>query len=831
MAKIGFRSVWGMQMVLLSGLLATDALALERTFALQADGSVVPVAAPRGAKSLAFCNQNPSALLAWRETVTPSGRVPVAENVGTATQTIQVTLIAKCSPRPSNILFTYGDRQLGSAQLGLDYQSIETRTTAFDGVTQYFEPERPGTPMMFSAQIINDTEQEGDETIVLDIKGLREEFTDPQGGFTESSIGAGFDRFGFTILANDGPNQPPTIVSNGSTTTTGTNPVSVDLAPLVRDPEDDPLTFAIASPPSSTQGTATLSGSTLTFVPVRGFEGRVVIGINVSDGRNPPVRLDVEITVSNNPANRPPVATVPTFAAPESAGGEEVSFNLTPLFSDPDGDALTFDIATPPANGTARVVGTTVFYLPNDGFEGTDQFVVRARDAGGGIATLTITVGVTASLDAGDVEEDLDAALDALPGGGSELARAAVEAVADACGEADDGSNALNTCLALVDAAEVGNGAAVEAALENLAAEEVSAQSSVAVELVSQQKANVAARMAAVRGGSSGFDLAGLSMFAGNGALSLGLLQGLPGLNLAQSEATGATGDVRPSPWGFFVNGSIGGGDRDAGARESGFDFENYGITAGVDYRLNDHAFVGVALGYSASDVELDGDTGDLDTDGLGLTGYASWFGNGGWYADGSLGYFRNDYEQSRVIDLTSIGLTRELALSETDADQLVLTAGVGYEFARNGWLLSPEIRVEYADTDIDGFSENGDNVSGFLLSFPEQSIESLQISAGFQIARAISTASGVAQPFLRVDWFRETDNDGFTLIPRLRSDPSQPFAQILIDDPDRNFGSLSGGVSWVRAGGMQFYFSAFRNFAYEDLDQWALRAGARWEF
>ncbi len=623
-------------------------------------------------------------------------------------------------------------------------------------------------------------------------------------------------------------NQPP-ITTNGTAATMGVQPVTVNLATLVTDPENDALTFAVAVPPPAAQGTATLSGSSLTFTPTRGFQGNAVIGLTARDALNPAMPFTVTVTVTNNPLNRPPVAVTPSAAAPPSNGGAEVSIMLVPLFNDPDGDALTFAIATPPANGTARVVGSTAFYSPTANFEGSDQFVVRATDPSGLTTTVIITVGVSGNLDPAETADDLNDALDTI-GGGSEVARGAVAAVATACGAAGANSGALATCNALVDAADASNGAAVEDALENLAAEEISAQSNVATAIMSQQRANVAARMAAVRGGASGLSLAGLSMFAGNGALSLGMFG--QDFNAAQDEsAAGGNGDLRPSPWGVFVNGSIGGGNRDGGGTEAGFDFDNYGLTGGVDYRLNDQAFVGLALGYSAAEVDLDNASGELDTDGLGLTAYYSWYGTNGWYADGSLGYFRNDYEQLRVIDLTAIGLTIDRALSETDASQFVATLGIGYEFSRNGWLLTPEFRIEYAGTDIDGFEETGSNDSGFLLSFPDQSFQSLQYSGALQVARAISISSGVVQPFLRLDWYYESDNDGFTIIPRLRSDPTQPFAAIVIDDPDRNYGSISGGLSWVRPGGTQMYVSLFRTFAYDDLEQWVLRGGLRWEF
>lgn len=803
---------------------AGDALTREQSYAMQRDGNVVPISSMTASgKSQQYCQANPMTLFAWTETAAEPS-LSRAENAGAFALQFRVRLIAYCDPRPGNLSFTYGERpgDGGTATSGQDYAPFANQTATFLDVRQ-FDSNRDHPPSVFQISLIDDQQFEPTETLLLKFVTGRLDLQQG-GGFDINIAGSLVPIITLSIIDNDQPNQPPVAMS-GSTSTTGNTPVTVALLPLVADPEGDALTFAIATPPPASQGTVVLSGSNLVFTPVRGFEGTAPIGLTVRDAANPPVPFTVAVTVTGNPSNRPPTGMNGTA---QSSGGAEVSVALAPLFTDPDGDLLTFAIATPATNGVARIMGTSALYRPNANFEGSDQFTVRATDTAGNSATAIITVAVDANLDPVQTQATLNGALATLPGNGSAVAQAAVAPVASACGIADPGTGAIATCLALVGAAAApNNGAAVEDALENLAAEEVSAQSNVATSLMSQQKANVAARMASVRGGGSGFDVAGLSIFAGNSALSLGMMpQNLD----AVGDNTGAS-DVRPSPWGVFVNGSIGGGSRDGSARETGFDFDNYGVTAGVDYRLNDRAFVGLALGYSASQVDLDEGSGELDTDGLGLTAYYSWFGDNGLYLDGSLAYFRNDYEQVRVIDLTAIGLNRDTALSETEASQFVATFGIGYEFARDGWLLTPEFRIEYAGTDIDGFEETGSNDSGFLLSFPEQSFQSLQYSGALQVARAFSTASGIVQPFVRLDWYYESDNDGFTLIPRLRSNPTQPFAAIVIDDPDRNFGSFSGGLSWVRPGGTQFYLSVFRTFAYDDLEQWVLRGGLRWEF
>ncbi len=78
-----------------------------------------------------------------------------------------------------------------------------------------------------------------------------------------------------------------------------------------------------------------------------------------------------------------------------------ISIGVDPVVTDPDaGDTHTFSIETPPANGTAQVVGNQLVYTPNSNFYGTDSFTFRATDAGGLFVVGTATVRVTARNDA-----------------------------------------------------------------------------------------------------------------------------------------------------------------------------------------------------------------------------------------------------------------------------------------------------------------------------------------------------------------------------------------------------------------------------------------------
>ncbi len=101
-------------------------------------------------------------------------------------------------------------------------------------------------------------------------------------------------------------------------------------------------------------------------------------------------RLDVV-----NLEGSPPTADPQTVATDEDT---PLTINLTG--SDPDGDALTFSVASGPANGSLGPImstgptSATVDYTPNADFNGPDSFDFLVDDSFGGIATATVSITV-----------------------------------------------------------------------------------------------------------------------------------------------------------------------------------------------------------------------------------------------------------------------------------------------------------------------------------------------------------------------------------------------------------------------------------------------------
>ncbi|QSQ15212.1 Ig-like domain-containing protein [Myxococcus landrumensis] len=88
--------------------------------------------------------------------------------------------------------------------------------------------------------------------------------------------------------------------------------------------------------------------------------------------------------------NQRPVATSQSAQLPE-----DTPLALTLLASDPDQDALTFTLVTPPRHGTLSGTGAQLTYTPESGFHGADSFSYRASDVSMTSEAATVSLTIT----------------------------------------------------------------------------------------------------------------------------------------------------------------------------------------------------------------------------------------------------------------------------------------------------------------------------------------------------------------------------------------------------------------------------------------------------
>ena len=207
----------------------------------------------------------------------------------------------------------------------------------------------------------------------------------------------GTDEFLFTV--NDGwfdstpatvtiqvlaVNLPPVALAQ-SVSTPGNTPVTVVLHGT--DPDNDPLTFAVTTPPEN--GVLSGTAPTLTYTPNAGYAGNDTFEFTASDGQETSIHATVTIQVLA--VNLPPAALAQSVATP---GNTPVTIVLHG--TDPDNDPLTFAVTTPPENGVLSGTAPTLTYTPNAGYAGDDTFEFTASDGQETSIPATVTIQVLA---------------------------------------------------------------------------------------------------------------------------------------------------------------------------------------------------------------------------------------------------------------------------------------------------------------------------------------------------------------------------------------------------------------------------------------------------
>jgi outer membrane autotransporter protein len=276
----------------------------------------------------------------------------------------------------------------------------------------------------------------------------------------------------------------------------------------------------------------------------------------------------------------------------------------------------------------------------------------------------------------------------------------------------------------------------------------------------------------------------------------------------ANARGGGAAADAS-SAWGGFLNVNYNTGDRSQTSRQFGFDFDSWGVTGGVDHRFNPDIVAGAALTYDHNKADYEFGLGDVKGDGVSLSLYGSWT-NGPWYFDGHVSYSWIDYDTRRNIvvpTFTSVPGINTSATGSTKGTQGTISVGVGYDWKTQGMTVTPYGRVGYLHLDIDSFTES-ENISSLGLDINGQSMNSLQTALGVRASGVISTSYGVLGPYAGVEWNHEFEDNSRNITAAYTFDPFRTFFVIPTDGPDRDFFTLSLGISAQFARGIAGFFS-----------------------
>jgi VCBS repeat-containing protein len=174
-------------------------------------------------------------------------------------------------------------------------------------------------------------------------------------------------------------------VSGGSTSTNTVFTYDADAL----DADGDTLTYSLTQAP---QG-ATINSTTGLINWTASAAGTYTFNVAASDGKGGSTTQTFTLTVKNAPApNRLPIASNDNATVDEDG---TVKINVLTNDSDADGNTLTANVVTGPANGSlTKNADGSYSYTPKKDWFGTDSFTYKANDGTGDSALATVTITV-----------------------------------------------------------------------------------------------------------------------------------------------------------------------------------------------------------------------------------------------------------------------------------------------------------------------------------------------------------------------------------------------------------------------------------------------------
>ncbi len=359
--------------------------------------------------------------------------------------------------------------------------------------------------------------------------------------------------------------------------------------------------------------------------------------------------------------------------------------------------------------------------------------------------------------------------------------------------------------------------------IRELLPKQAPAQGTSSIEASTKQFDNVSSRMTALRSGVQGVSTLGLTLH----------YQGLtlPGrlftpLVVNTTETTHDSGNALFSRLGFFINGTISLGEKEASSSELAFDFSTKGLTVGVDYRFSDQFILGGALGYVRNDTDFQDSRGSMSVNGHTLSLYSTYYHSEAIYLDAIASIGLNRFDNSRKMSFSSFSGE---ASGDTIGTEYSLSVGGGYDYYKDALSFGPYGRINYIQADIDSYTEK--SAVGLALNFDGQSVTSLNSQIGGKASYAISTARGVFMPHVSLEWAHEFNNDSRYINASFVNDPTGTTFKLSTDDPDRDYFKLGTGLSATLGNGKSAFIYYETLLGQKDVTQHVISAGGRFEF
>ena len=207
--------------------------------------------------------------------------------------------------------------------------------------------------------------------------------------YTPTAGYSGSDSFTYTATNASGTSAPATVSITVNPLAPVANAVSATVA---YNSSNNAITLnitggvatSVAVASGASHGTATASGTSITYTPTAGYSGGDSFTYTATNATGTSAAATVSITV--NP--QAPVANAVSLTVSYNSAANPVTLNIT------GGAATSVAVAGAASHGVATASGTSITYTPTSGYSGSDSFTYTATNAGGTSAAATVSITV-----------------------------------------------------------------------------------------------------------------------------------------------------------------------------------------------------------------------------------------------------------------------------------------------------------------------------------------------------------------------------------------------------------------------------------------------------
>lgn len=292
----------------------------------------------------------------------------------------------------------------------------------------------------------------------------------------------------------------------------------------------------------------------------------------------------------------------------------------------------------------------------------------------------------------------------------------------------------------------------------------------------------------------------------------------------------GNAGSEAFGPLGVWLNGSFHLGELDSTPAQRGFNYKNWGVTAGADYKVLDSLVLGGAFSYVLSDNDFDHQGGHADNDSYIGSIYGSYSPIENLFLDALVNYGHLNFDITRNISYAIPGdVVNTSARGNTDGNLWGFTVSSGYNFHFQALNFTPYVRFAYRRLKIDDYHEQGG--FGWGMRFEEQHIRSMKSVAGATVSYPISLPWGVLVPQFRGEWHHEFRDPSRTITASFLGDPlAQGFA-LRVPAPDRDYATFGGDLTATFAYGISAFVGYEALVGYQHISSHRITGGFRVQF